>query len=250
MPAEPRQIDDLVMLGRAAPDSLSDGRITICAAGYSPTYGFIRLYPTRLTSPLRQWSIVSVPVERNPQDTRRESWKIQGSKGEWDSLDSKIEVVEELPRSERMQLVPQLVSPCVTRLNDDRVSLGIVRPSQMRGYLSARSDVDPTVQLTLSGGRTPKTKANYAMQPRLEYRCSGCIGSGPHDQQIIEIGCYEWFRKNPGKEDQVFENLHLEDPQYEKYLLVGNQSHHRVSYLVIGVIRWKRDTSDLPPPLL
>jgi hypothetical protein len=237
------RIDDLVMLGRAAPDTLRDGRTTICAAGYSRTHGFVRLYPTRLTSPLKQWSIVSVPVERNPQDTRGESWKIEGSKGEWDDLDSKIEVTGELARPERIQLIPGLSSPCVMMLNESRVSLGIVRPKELRGYLSERSEVDPTVQTTLFGGRTPKTKANYKLQPRLEYRCESCTSVAAHDQQIVEIGCYEWFRKNPGGEAQVFDNLRLADPEYEKFLLVGDQAHHRGSYLVIGILRWKRSMS-------
>jgi hypothetical protein len=56
------------------------------------------------------------------------------------------------------------------------------------------------------------------------------------------MGCYEWFRKNPGKEAQVFENLRVKDEGYERYLLVGNQANHRSSYLVIGVIRWKRES--------
>jgi hypothetical protein len=234
------RIDDLVMLGRAAPDNLRDGRTTICAAGYSPTHGFIRLYPTRLTSPLRQWSIVSVPLEKNPKDTRAESWKIEGSRGEWDTLDSKIQVTGKLSPTEKIWLIPSLVSPCVADLNESRLSLGIVKPAELRGYLSARSDLDSTVQLTLSGEPTPKTKANYRLQPRLEFRCGQCRSGSAHDQQIVEIGCYEWFRKNPGHEAQVFDNLHVADSEYEKFLLVGNQAYRRASYLVIGLIRWKK----------
>jgi hypothetical protein len=236
-------IDDLVMLGRAAPDTLKDGRTTICAAGYSKTQGFVRLYPTRLSSPLKQWTVVSVPVERNPQDTRAESWKIEGSKGEWDHLDAKIQVTGVLSRAEKIQLVRSLESPCVLELNQARISLGIVKPVEMRGYLSERPDLDTTAQLTLFGYRTPKTKANYRHQPRLQYKCSDCTSVDGHDQQIVEIGCYEWFRKNPGEEGQVFENLRLEDPAYEKFLLVGNQANHRASYLVIGILRWKETAS-------
>jgi len=237
---EPRDIDDLVILGRGAPDVLKDGRVAICVAGWSRTLGFIRIYPTRLTSPLQQWSIVSVRVEKNPTDSRRESWKIVGSASDWDRLDENIRVLGSLDRDERKTLVPTLVSGCVSTLNESHVSLGIVRPSELRGYLSAREDVDHTVQRTLLGGSVPKTKINYPLRPRAQYRCGECHAENGHDQQIIEIGCYEWFRKNPGKEAQVFENLRMNDPEYEKYLLVGNQANHRTSYLVIGVIRWKR----------
>lgn len=240
MPEGPREIDDLVILGRGAPDVLKDGRVAICVAGWSQSLGFVRIYPTRLTSPLRQWNVVSVQVERNPSDSRKESWKIVGSASDWDRLDQNIEVQGSLQRAERVALIPKLASGCVVDLNESRTSLGIVHPAELKGYLSEREDVDHTVQRTLLGGTVPKTKINYPLRPRAAYRCESCRADNPHDQQIIEIGCYEWFRKNPGCEAQVFENLRLADPDYEKYLLVGNQANHRTSYLVIGVIRWKR----------
>jgi hypothetical protein len=237
---EQELIDDLVVLGRGAPDKIKDGRVTICVAGWSKRLGFVRIYPTRTSSPLRQWNRVSVRVERNPLDSRAESWKIRGSKSEWDQLDRKIEVLGQASSSEKQTLVRGIVSPCVSTLNDARVSLGIIRPVELRGYLDKRGDVDHDVQLTLSGPPLEKTKKNYDFQPRLEYRCSNCAAVGSHDQQIIEWGCYEWFRKNPGREEFVFDNLQLSNPEYEKYLFIGNQSAHRMSYLVITVLRWKK----------
>lgn len=246
---EKRVINDLIILGRGAPDQIRDGRITVCVAGFSPSLGFVRIYPTKITSPLKQWSIVSVPVERNPQDTRPESWKIQGSKDEWDRLDEKIKVVGELTRAQRQALIPTLASDCVSVLDEKHISLGIIKPSMLEPELSERTDVTKEVQLTLFGTPLPKTKSHYKLQPRLHYRCFSCRLEKGHDQQIIEMGCYEWFRKNPGKEAQVFENLRIKDERWERYLLVGNQANHRSSYLVIGVIRWKRDSTTGGKPL-
>ena len=59
-----RIISDLIVLGRAIPEEISDHRQTICVAGYSKELGLIRLYPTRWDSPLKRWNIVKVPVER------------------------------------------------------------------------------------------------------------------------------------------------------------------------------------------
>ncbi len=50
---------------------------------------------------------------------------------------------------------------------------------------------------------------------------------------------FEWFRKNPGKDAQVFENLGIGNRTWEHHLFVGNQANHRTSFLAIGVIRWK-----------
>ncbi len=241
MVPEQRIISDLVVLGRGAPDTMRDGRVTICVAGWSRSLGFVRVYPTRTSSPLRQWNVVTVPVERNPGDNRPESWKIQGSSSEWDLLDRKVRVERRVGRDEKLRIVPPLVTGCVKELNDNRLSLGIVRPSALGGYLSERSDVDHTVQSTLLGGLLPKDKGGYPYQPRLKFRCGKCMSNDGHDAQVIEWGWYQWFRKNPGKEEQVFENAAVDDSAYEKYLLMGNQNNHRTAYLVIGVIRWKRE---------
>ena len=240
MSPDARDMDDLIILGRGAPDIMGDGRVAVCVAGWSPEMGFVRVYPTKITSPLKQWSVVSVPVEKNPSDTRVESWKISGSSSEWDRLDEKMVVKRSLSRQERIELVPRLVTGCVLTMNETRASLGVIHPSELTGYLSSRQDVDHTIQRTLWGGLRPKAKTDYPLQPRLKYRCGECRAADGHDQQVVEYGCYEWFRKNPGLETQVFENLQVANPEYEKYLLVGNQANHRTSYLVIGVIRWKR----------
>lgn len=72
-----RIIDDLIILGKAFPQELKDGRITCCTAGWSPTRGFIRIYPIPPESEkLKRWNIVSTKVERNLNDWRDESWKI------------------------------------------------------------------------------------------------------------------------------------------------------------------------------
>ena len=240
MTAERMLIDDLVMVGRAGPDRLSDGRTTICAAG---SFSHSRIHPPLSNDfdfPIEAVEHCVGACRTKPAGHPARELENRGLKGEWDHLDQKIRVTGKLSQDEKIRLIPTLVSPCVVQLNESHVSLGIIKPRDLRGYLSERSDVDSSIQLTLFGTPTPKTKGSYRLQPRLEYRCGQCTSVGAHDQQLIEIGCYEWFRKYPGMEAQVFDNLRIADPDYEKYLLVGNQAHHRASYLVIGIIRWKR----------
>lgn len=233
-------LDDVVMLGRSAPDFISGGRLTVCAAGYSPTHGFVRIYPTTLKSPLNTWNIVSVPVEKNLADNRPESWKIQGSKSEWDHLHEKIEVRGELKEPARHQLVRKLAHDCTHRLNQAHISLGIVKPASLEGYIGQRPDVDETIQKTLYNGVLPKSKSDFREQPRVKYRCDPCSAPKEHDQQLIDIGCYQWLIKHPEDPAGIFNNMGFTNPGWEKYLLVGNQNNHRSSYLVISAIWWKR----------
>jgi hypothetical protein len=230
-------IDDLVVLGRSSPDTMKDNRVSVCVAGYSPSCGFIRLYPTRLDSPLKAWNIVSVPVERNDQDARAESWKIQGSKSDWSLLSDKIQVVGQVDKKDRLPLVAPLVSGCVLNLNDEKRSLGMVKPVSKRCYFADREDYDPSIQMTLLGTVMISDKHKYGLQPRVEYECSQCKATGKHDQQILDWGVYEWLRKNPGEEEKVWENLFWKEKQQEILFLVGNQARHLSSFMVVSILR-------------
>ncbi len=230
-------IEDLVILGRSSPDRMRDGRVSTCTAGYSEVHGFIRLYPTRLNSPLKVWNVVRVSVETNPRDFRAESWKIEGSKSDWEHLDEKIEVVGRVEGLDRMELVTSLISGCVSDLNDERRSLGIVEPSWKECYFDERETYDPTTQLTLWGKTAISNKNGYHFQPRIRYKCSKCKAIRYHDQQLLEWGVYEWFRKNPGKESQVWENLFWKEKQQRIFFLVGNLAFRPSSFVIISVLR-------------
>ncbi len=237
MESESTVIDDLVVLGRSSPDTMKDGRVSVCAAGYSRKHGFIRLYPTRLDSPLKMWSIIEVPVERNEQDARMESWKIRGSKSEWSRLSEKIRVVGQLKREDRLSFLRPLVSGCVLDVNSQKKSLGIVKPVFKRCYLEDRQDYDSSLQMTIFGKVLVSDKHKYGLQPRVEYRCSECKAAQTHDQQILEWGVYEWFRKNPGEEDKVWENLFSREAQQEILFLIGNLARHQSSFMVVSILR-------------
>ena len=101
-------------------------------------------------------------------------------------------------------------------------------------------DYDPTVQATLDSDIPFLTVHNYQLQPRVKYRCPNCQMQNPHNQQILEWGAYEWMRKNPDNPEQAITNLHLTNPRYDRYFLVGNMARYRTSFMVISVFRFKR----------
>jgi hypothetical protein len=233
-------VDDLVVLGRAVPEQIRNGRVTVCVAGHSERLGFVRIYPTKTTMALPLWSIVKVPLERDSRDTRNESWKIQGSRSEWDALEKKIEVTGELQLEQRLDFVTNLVDGCVEDINEARRSLGIVKPSVEKCYFCQEETFDPTFQSTLFGGVLPNIKKQYPMFPKIQYRCSKCRASNRHDQTVLEWGFYEWMRKNPDKPQQVWENAQLFSPNHECFFLVGNMRDRRTAFLVISILRLRK----------
>jgi hypothetical protein len=229
-------INDLVILGRASPDRLRDNRETVCTAGFSNTYGFVRIYPTKTDSPLKRWNVVSVEVERDPRDTREESWKIQGSKKEWRDLNKKIEVLGELKQKDIENLIVNHLDGCVLDINDSKRSLGIVKPLVIsRCSFGQREGYNPYVQYSLLRRFPILGKRNFPLVPRIEYKCSNCKAKSVHNQQVIDWGFYEWMRKYPDKKDQVWENAQIGNPNSDIYFLVGNQMLHRRSYMIISV---------------
>lgn len=200
-------IDDIVVLGNAVPDEISDNRYTVCTAGYSKKYGLIRLYPVPPKSPMQRWNVVSIHVERNPKDTREESWKIQDSHEDWFKLHKKIQIVKQLKnRNEQISLVSKLHEEfgvgCIQDLNEKKLSLGMIKPKVLGYRFEERIKYDPSVQIMLDSVQRFLTINNYKEQPRIEYRCSNCNAKNPHDQQLIEWehmnGCVSVLMKRKG----------------------------------------------------
>lgn len=244
--SEQHMINDLVILGRAVPEQIKNGRITVCVAGYSPKLGFIRIFPTKTAMPLNRWNIVKVPVERDPRDTRMESWKIQGSKTEWNSLSEKIEVIGHFKPKDRLNLIANLTDECVKDINEIKRSLGIVKPVIEKCYFCPEERFDPTLQATLFGHPLPSTKKQYREYPKIQYRCSHCKTKKCHDQTVLEWGFYVWMRKNPEKHEQVWENAQIFSPRHERFFLVGNMRDWRTSFLIISIIRLQKRVVSKP----
>ena len=239
-------MDDLIVLGEAVPDELKDGRKVVCTACYSPKHGLVRIYPISTKIRMRRWDRMSILLEKNPRDTRVESWKVQGSKPDWDKLGQNISSQGQLKRRERIRLLRKLYNDfgagCIEDLNDAKRSLAIIKPNILKGWMADRSDgeYDPTVQITLDSNIPFLTIRNYPKQPRVQYKCSNCRTKNPHNQQILEWGVYEWMRKNPENMEKGIENLRLTDTKYDIYFLVGNMAAHRNAFMVISVFRFKR----------
>lgn len=241
---------DFIVLGNAAPDELRDLRKSVCYAGYSEEKGLIRIYPVPPEIRMGRWHRVEAPLVRNPEDVRKESWKIKGSKQDYDKMDKIIKVGEEINRKSQRRLLDRLQAQygvdCIESLNERRLSLGFIKPKTFHAYFEKRENVDPSKQATLFGGEPFWTIHNYSYQPRLRYTCQSCkLTRGYHDQQILEWGIYEWMRDHPDRIEDVWKNMHFGEPDYDTYLLVGNQARRLNSFMVISVFRFKwKDTPE------
>lgn len=239
-------LKDVLILGQAAPVEIKGGRKSICTAGWSPHEGMIRLYPVPTTTKARMWSQIEVPVVKNNQDVRYESWKIEGSKSEWDVLSKKVKDVGKITsKPQKLKLLSQIMKKhsydCVNDLNDKKGSLGIIEPEILETTFEDRKKFQETVQLTLDSEVRFLTSENFKKIPVIKYRCPNCKTKNRfHKQQLLAWEAYEWMRNNKGSVEQLWENLHLNDSEWQKYFLVGNQAYHLKSFMIISVIRFKK----------
>jgi len=187
---------------------------------------------------LSRWNVVSVEVVNDGGDYRDESYKIAGSKAEWDNLNEKVEQVGRLNKEEQILLTHDLAGDCTKALNEDEVSLGMVRPGAVHDIHIQDTDAS-SIQIDLTG-RKLMGKSDFEHKLYVDYECEDCEQKTTHSQHIIEWGVYQYWKKqdNPGG---VIDALKLRDDDYENYFFVGNLRHHPTAYILISVMRFKHE---------
>src|SRR3989344_3874636 len=251
-------LKNLVVLGQGAPNQLKDGRQSTCICAWSlDDNNFVRIYPVHLKL-FRRWDLFDAEVENSPTDHRENTWKIKNSKEDWKKLDKWIKKHDKpYPEKERMNLLESIPKTTISELRNNGKSFGLIKPIIVDFELIKKNDKTEK-QMTLlgfskEGGETTLDEGyeiinqkNYKYKPYLTYYCeiNGVRESKknkqPYKQQITEWGCYEFMRKNSGKESNLKDNLSLFYDEWEKYLLVGNIHRSIKTYIIIDVLRFKK----------
>lgn len=235
-------LEDVVILGRAAPEELSDRRQSSCTGAWSKHRGFIRLYPIDPTVGLfSRWSMVNVEVKKNPQDTRYESWKLAAQ-----DQNECVEKIGEYPRNKRATLLHELEDECVKDINEAGRSLGIVKLDEVPSLEFEPWGEEDTVQSRLFEAIEewrPETREEFNDEIRVEFTCSGCkTQQGYHNKTLLEWGAYMGKSKNNLKDPGELEKFYnIGDKDYRHWIFVGNQANQRSSFIAINLIWLKKD---------
>lgn len=244
---EETELKNVVILGRAAPEEMNDGRQTVCTGGWSPTRGFIRLYPIDPQANLfSRWDIVNAEVERNSSDSRHESWKIKGRKKD---QQEKIEVIGEYPPQKRATLLHNLEDDCVNDINDSKRSLGIIRPSSIPElrFKDWEEDDEPGKQAKLFDEikeLEPDTREDFNFNIKVRYECPDCkTKQGYHQQTLLGWGAYMGL-KNVDAPEQLEDNYRFRDENYRHWMFVGNLNQYKGTFITISVI-WMKDNNEI-----
>lgn len=223
------RIDDYCCLGRTVPEESKRYGRKVCSAGYSEELGsLMRVYPLPVITGIHQRSVCTLELQRNKQDSRRESWRLAREE-EGQGI---VRIATQRPIEQVIAWLGGESAQSIRQLNGERRSLGVIRPGAFECYFRERGgkSVDPDQKLLFDDLDEQFGAGAVSLAPYLRFRDE----DGWHDLQVREWGCYEWLRKEPGKASQLWDNLRLRADR-DVFLLVGNMCNRRNVWLVISV---------------
>jgi hypothetical protein len=238
-------LDDFVMLGKTVPEPSSDGRIRVCSAGVSPTLrSLIRVYPLARWAAPKCWETCRVPLERNPKDSRRESYRLAADRTPeaHARINSAFEVTGTVKQRDWQHLLAPYAVGSIDEANKKRISLAILHPDSYDLNFEHNPESPDSPQLSLfdSEREQPQGAKRFPYIPRLRFR-DDCR---TWNLMLREWGCYELMRKN--SHDYATRHmhgaLHLNE---NSSLLVGNLNNQRNAWVVIKVINHIREQPNL-----
>jgi hypothetical protein len=246
------RLKDVVILGRAAPEEISNrGRVT-CTGAWSENRGFIRIYPIHSEDNelFHRWDIVDLNVKRNPQDTRAESWKLAHR-----DYDSCVKVIGEYPREKRATLLYNLQDDCVKDIDEAGRSLGIIRPTdkpelQFQPWDDEEKETVQSRLVNNSDWHRPDTRDEFDHEIRVTFECEGCSTiQGYHNKILLEWGAYLAKSKHNVTSETELENFYkLNKSNFNHWVFVGNQANERTSFICINLLWIKDDIGIIDSP--
>jgi hypothetical protein len=243
--------EDFVMLGKTVPEPNSDRRVFVCSAGVSREMdGLLRIYPLARQHAPKRWTINQVPLERNPKDSRKESWKLQGDRslGAHERINVIFRGIDVVPQSDRARLLERYVVKSIAEANQQRLSLGVIHPiASPRLLFDFNPESPESPQLYMFDdfrATAPDAGAKrFSFIPRVQFGDA----DGIHSLTLRDWGCFEFMRKyGDARRHELSTALGLDA---ECSLLIGNLNHHRTGWLVISVLRGIRPRPAIQQPL-
>lgn len=233
-------LDDFVMLGTTVPEPRSDGRSFVCSAGWSPELRqLIRIYPLARRGAPHRWSVNRVSLERNPSDSRIESWKIAGDRSpeHHASINDGFSQVGTLTPPQRVGIADAATVSSIAEANARRLSLAVLHPRSTPELIfehNPESPDSPELRLFDLDDRPRDGARRFAYIPRLQFGDD----DGAHRLMLRDWGVFEFMRKYGNERRmELGRALHLTP---DSLLLVGNMSHQRNAWLVISVLNGVR----------
>ena len=224
-------LEDLILLGRTEPQQTKHNGVTVCSAGFSKELGeFVRVYPLDISAKVSRWDVVRANLERSPNDTHKESWKLQSGT----VLEKHSSLASHKPsRQAVFDALKVNQAASIADLNARRLSLGVLQPKSMHMWLKPRKDFDDKEQqLSFLDERVIRP------MPFVPYLSVVNQDGTQNNIQLRDWGAAEFQRKGHSAND-LCSAYRLDQPDYEHLILVGNTKLYRNVWIGISIISMK-----------
>lgn len=229
-----------VVLGQTIPEKSRKYGLRVCTAGYDiVNKEFVRVYPLAVDRHFKRWeNYFHLPVRKNPNDSRPESWRLQ---------EGAINKLSDLPKAKisrkgaKVDLLQSIYYQhkyrSINELNEDRKSLAVIKLKNIQPYFVAQ-DKKPVntkqLDLFLDDGNVDTdffTREGFKFQPRVKFKDEA---GKPHDLGLFSWDAYMHQSKLAPLygQDNLWQVLNAPGNS-EKFALIGNQNNRRSSWLII-----------------
>jgi hypothetical protein len=214
-------LEDFVMLGKTAPETDRQGRVTVCSAGWSPELRqLIRIYPLAVENAPPDFSVSQIRLERNSKDTRHESWKIAGERGVdvHSGINTRFDIRYIL--NDREGLISQIPSvESIREANQKRMSLAVIQPKERPNFYLEKNKSWKSLSHRVCS-------KSYKYTPRLSFESDGVC----HKLKYLNQEVYNHIQPSNKTCFWKVANRFRRNPK----LLIGNMFAYRNNWLVIA----------------
>ena len=227
-----------IVMGVGSPNKTASGEKTMCAILLTEEMGFIRIYPIEAERSFPVWSMVEVEVNKG-SDNRDESWKIESWKlnGSIDDRNQKRHILKSC------ELKSGMNDP-IDFMNEQRKSIALISVEwgELEATLSQRIPSFVSAEDEEFGWVV--TQDRQWLKPYVTWTSrQGKV----HKSHLFGREIYEGIRRNPTEPWDVMNNLQIMNPDYEKWMLLGNMKHQRNVWLCVHMHRLKKQISGSIP---
>lgn len=191
--------------------------------------GLFRIYPIDGKTKLPVWSRVNVKVQKKDNDTDRrvESWRLIDLEIQKDTA---LDAGEKRAILNRSTLLSGAQDP-IDYQNENKRSICIVRPESLGGGVKPQRASYDDGWLYSQDMSHNKPYLNWQSHQGKQ-----------HESHIVSREAYTTMMKNPDNPYSYYTNLHIGDPDWNFWLVMGNIVKFKNVWVVVHVHRLKKTT--------
>jgi hypothetical protein len=203
----------------------------MCAIILSDDLGLIRVYPIPAENKFPVWGRVSLSLTRSATDNRRESYKIGNF-----TITDKVEDREEKR---------EILNACILKsgdqdpqkyMNEMRGSIALVK-LQWGNVTASLAQRVPDVLESDGEFNWCMSQSEQWQKPYIQWKSDQ---GTQHTTHLLGREIYEGLRHNPSNPWNLFNNLQINNPDFEHWLLLGNMKDRRNVWVGVHLHRLKK----------